>query len=106
MDESILKNTINFFCFHQDDVEFIWHGGEPLLAGKNFYRKVSSLQEKWLSKGKRITNFLQTNGTLVDESWASLFASIGFTIGVSLDAPEAFHNKFRKSYIQLRSATL
>lgn len=95
MSREVLHATIDFFCSHQDNVEFTWHGGEPLLAGMEFYRDVSRLQKSWSSRGKRISNFIQTNGTLIDDEWAELFKEIGFFVGVSLDAPADVHDKLR-----------
>jgi len=95
MSQEVLQTTIDFFCSHQNDVEFTWHGGEPLLAGMEFYREVSKLQKQWISRGKKISNFIQTNGSLVDDEWAELFKEIGFFVGVSLDAPASVHNRLR-----------
>ena len=44
------------------EVTFVWHGGEPLMAGLDFYRKAVDLQKKYAG-GKVIVNSLQTNGT-------------------------------------------
>ena len=30
-----------------DTVQFCWHGGEPLLLGKGFYRRALALQKKY-----------------------------------------------------------
>ncbi len=78
-----------------DTVTFCWHGGEPLLAGIDFYRRAVELQRKYAG-GKRIVNTLQTNGVLVDEAWCELFAAYEFLIGVSLDGPEEIHDAFRR----------
>ena len=91
-----LKATIDFFCRDQDDIEFIWHGGEPLLAGIDFYRKAVELQIPWKQQGKRITNFIQTNGTLVTSEWAKFFAENNFFVGVSLDGPKKYHDQVRR----------
>ena len=53
----------------EDIITFSWHGGEPLLAGIDFYRKIVRLQTKYKPSGKRIINGIQTNGTLLDEKW-------------------------------------
>lgn len=48
---------------------FSWHGGEPTLAGLDFYREAVALQKKYNKDGKRIINGIQTNGTLLDDNW-------------------------------------
>ncbi|MFH1137107.1 MAG: anaerobic sulfatase maturase [Pseudomonadota bacterium] len=75
-------------------VDFAWQGGEPTLPGIGFYRRALELQKKY-NNGKRITNSLQTNGTLIDEAWCEFFARNNFLIGLSLDGPEAIHDAYR-----------
>lgn len=29
-----------------DEVDFIWHGGEPLVAGRDFFRKIIEFQSE------------------------------------------------------------
>jgi uncharacterized protein len=78
-------------------ISFSWHGGEPLLAGLDFYRKAVALQKKFNGSGKRIINGIQTNGTLLSEAWCSFFADGEFLVGISMDGPEALHNRFRRA---------
>jgi uncharacterized protein len=78
-------------------IPFSWHGGEPLLAGLDFYRKAVELQKKWKPDGRSIINGIQTNGTLLNESWVRFFAEENFRVGISMDGPEAFHDRFRKT---------
>jgi uncharacterized protein len=91
-----LKAVIDFFCYDQDDIEFIWHGGEPLLAGLEFYREAVEIQRVWEKQGKKITNFLQTNATLITPEWVRFFKENDFLIGVSLDGPKEFHDQVRR----------
>jgi uncharacterized protein len=74
--------------------EFIWHGGEPLLAGLPFFKEVRRIQKN-VFKEYKIENSLQTNGTLMKEDWIRFFLDEGFHIGVSLDGPEQIHDKNR-----------
>ncbi|MDE6551315.1 MAG: radical SAM protein [Clostridia bacterium] len=68
-----------------DSVYFAFQGGEPLIAGKDFFRYFIDKTKELNSKGSVIYYALQTNGTLVDEEWADIFKSAGFLIGLSLD---------------------
>lgn len=78
--------------------EFGWQGGEPTLAGLDFFRKVVELQRKYQKPGQTITNSLQTNGTLLDDDWAKFLADENFLVGISLDGPPQWHDKFRRDH--------
>lgn len=99
MSDSILSEYIrqHIEATTEETVFFSWHGGEPLLAGLDFYRKAVEIQKKYLPAGKKVLNGIQTNGTLINEEWCSFFADEGFIAGVSIDGPEPFHNRFRKA---------
>lgn len=71
---------------------FIWHGGEPLLLGQEFYRKAVWLQERYRQPDQLVSNALQTNATLLDDEWLDLFAACRFSLGVSLDGPAHLHD--------------
>ncbi len=76
-------------------VHFGWHGGEPTLAGLEFYRSVVELQRRYLPTGWRCVNNLQTNATLLDEGWCSFLAESRFAVGISIDGPAAVHDANR-----------
>jgi uncharacterized protein len=76
-------------------IRFSWHGGEPTVLGLDYFRKVVALQRKHQPPGRRIANGIQTNGTLIDEGWASFLASEGFAVGLSLDGPREMHDRHR-----------
>jgi uncharacterized protein len=98
MDDEILVQYIrqHLKANTSKTVMFSWHGGEPLLAGIDFYRKATDIQKIYLPKGKSILNGIQTNGTLLNDEWCRFLKSEGFIIGLSLDGPEPLHNQFRK----------
>ncbi len=77
------------------NVNFSWHGGEPTLLGLDFFRKIVALQRRHQPYGRRITNGIQTNGTLLTEEWCRFLAAEGFSVGLSLDGPEALHDRHR-----------
>jgi uncharacterized protein len=76
-------------------VNFIWHGGEPLVRGREFYDRALYLQDRCRRKGQVIKNSIQTNGTLVNEKWAEYFKTYGFNVGLSVDGPKELHDAQR-----------
>ena len=97
MSDDILEKYIkqHIEASSDDTIFFSWHGGEPLLAGIDFYRKVVSMQKKNLPSGRKVLNGIQTNGTLLDEEWCHFLKSENFIIGISIDGPPDLHNKYR-----------
>jgi uncharacterized protein len=82
----------------EETVFFSWHGGEPTLAGIDFYRKAIELQKKNLTAGKKLLNGIQTNGTLLDEEWCRFLSAEKFIAGISLDGPAEIHNRHRQNF--------
>lgn len=97
MPENILKKLIkNSLQINNNRVKFLWHGGEPLLAGINFFKNVITLQKKYqTSQFQQISNHLQTNATMIDSEWAAFFKNNFFKISTSIDGPDWLHNKYR-----------
>lgn len=91
-------------------VSFIWHGGEPTLAGLEFFRLAVQLQKKYLPYGWSCWNNLQTNGILLDDAWCAFLAQEHFDVGLSLDGTAALHDASRRdrgghgSYQRARAA--
>ncbi|GAA3585602.1 anaerobic sulfatase maturase [Gibbsiella greigii] len=98
MEENVLRAYIqqNIACSPTAEVMFAWQGGEPTLAGLDFYHRALAYQRQY-ANGKTIRNTLQTNGVLLDDSWAAFLAENQFLVGVSVDGPQALHDKYRKS---------
>jgi len=74
---------------------FGWQGGEPTLAGLDFFRQVVGLQQRFGVSGQVVGNGLQTNGLLIDREWARFLAQYNFLVGVSLDGPQEIHDRYR-----------
>lgn len=94
MDYNTLENVIvKFAHFNGPEVKtrFIWHGGEPLLMGFEFFAKIAEIQDK-LGPEYTFSNGVQTNGTLLTEEFVDLFKEKSFGVGVSLDGPQWLHD--------------
>lgn len=89
--EKFIKNTLSSF----DGVRYIWHGGEPLLAGLDFYRNVIKFQNEHRRTNQTVINGIQTNATLIDDRWGRFFRENNFYVSVSLDGPKDLHNLHR-----------
>ncbi|HLN20073.1 MAG TPA: anaerobic sulfatase maturase [Bacteroidales bacterium] len=94
MSDEVLEKCIrdHFEATSSPLVTFSWHGGEPLLAGIDFYRKAGSIQRKLAPRNVTILNGIQTNGTLLTEEWCRFLAEEKFFVGISIDGPEHLHN--------------
>ena len=92
--------------FRSDPVTFTFHGGEPLLAGADFYRQALPLLTGELSHLE--PNFaLQTNLWKLTPELADVLAQYNIPIGSSLDGPqelndlqrsEGYYEKTMKGY--------
>jgi uncharacterized protein len=98
MSEALLEDYTRQYIEAQNvpEVTFAWQGGEPTLMGLDFFRKAVELQEKYRRPGMKISNALQTNGTLLDADWCQFFHDHGFLIGLSLDGPQHLHDTYRQ----------
>ena len=96
MDEATLTRLIRGFLVLPFPAHtFAFQGGEPLLMGEAFYRKLLALQRRYARPGAQITNCVQTNATLLTPTLAQFFAENRFLLGVSVDGPAAVHDQRR-----------
>ena len=86
--ELIFKNIDEFLKARPlEKVQVIWHGGEPLLLGVDYFSKAYELQEKHCSDTKRrINHAIQTNLTILDENFLAAFRKLGINqVGTSFE---------------------
>lgn len=96
IDSSILEKFIKeYMQITKGFASFAWQGGEPLLAGTDFFKEVVRLQAQYAPKNTIISNALQTNATLLNDEWAQFFKQYHFLIGVSLDGPKQINDARR-----------
>ena len=77
------------------EINFTWHGGEPLMRPLDFYRKAVALQARYGS-GRQIANCLQTNGLLLNDDWCRFLHDEGWLVGLSIDGTQAMHDAYRQ----------
>lgn len=73
-----------------------FQGGEPTLAGLDFYRDlVAYVTAHENPKKLKVHYALQTNGYLINEEWAEFLGKNHFLVGVSLDGLKEIHDRYR-----------
>ncbi|MGO9419283.1 radical SAM protein, partial [Roseiarcus sp.] len=86
-------------------VDFVWHGGEPLLRGRKFFEMLIGEQK---SRPTRVsyTNSIQTNATELSDDMVDFLTANQFQIGLSLDGPTTLTDEARRmrSKVDRRSA--
>lgn len=97
MTDELLETYIRDYIQLQQtpDILFTWHGGEPMLRPLSFYRQAVRLQ-RYYGRGRRISNVIQTNGTLLTEEWCEFLHDEGWLVGISIDGTEEMHDAYRK----------
>ena len=97
MSDDLLENiTAQYLRAMPVRCAFNWQGGEPLLAGIDFFRKAVGLQKARALPGQRVENNIQTNGTLLTDDWCRFLKDNQFLVGISIDGPEGLHDAFRR----------
>lgn len=79
-----------------EEIVFGWQGGEPTLAGIDFFQRAIELQRMHAPPGKRCANAIQTNGILLDDAWCVFLREQGFLVGLSIDGPADLHDRYRR----------
>jgi uncharacterized protein len=75
----------------------VWHAGEPLALPPAYYDEaIAALQER-LGGHAVLTYSIQTNATLIDDRWCTLFKTRDIRVGVSVDGPAALHDAHRRT---------
>jgi uncharacterized protein len=78
-----------------DNLAVVWHAGEPMVLPIDFYRNAFRMIDRLKPAGVEVAHSFQTNGTLIDEAWCAFFAEERIGVGVSIDGPKQFHDRYR-----------
>ncbi len=91
--EHVISETL---AFAERQCTIAFQGGEPTLAGLDFYRKCLELEKKYNKKNIKIFHALQTNGYALDNEWCTFLAEHDFLVGLSVDGIKAAHDAYRR----------
>ncbi|MBR4888366.1 MAG: radical SAM protein, partial [Clostridia bacterium] len=73
-------------------VSFAFQGGEPTLAGLEFFRDFTAYAAEHCPKNTTLAYSLQTNGTLLTDEWCAFLKEHGFLVGLSMDGHKKEHD--------------
>ena len=87
MSDEILSLTLKkAFDFADREINIVFSGGEPAMAGLKFYKSaVDYIQNYNKSKNLGVNLFFRTNASLIDEEWAIFLKKYRFTVEISID---------------------
>lgn len=77
-------------------VSFLFQGGEPTLAGLDFFRSFVSRVDETFPRDLKVQYAIQTNGTRLGGEWLRFFREHQFLVGLSLDGTRECHDRFRR----------
>jgi radical SAM protein with 4Fe4S-binding SPASM domain len=93
MEIACFEKLVGLLSNYTEKVQIIWHGGEPTLAGIEWYERAYHVLSKYPML--EIESSMQTNGTNLNCQWVDLFKTYCISPGVSYNA---FHQESLRSY--------
>lgn len=101
MSESVITHVADRALQHavknsRPFVEFIFHGGEPLMGGiKHLRFLVQILEDKFRGRGIGLKFAMQTNGLLLSDEILSFCLEKNILVGISIDGPPKINDIYR-----------
>lgn len=86
--DDLLRQMFQITIPFYEKVTFIWHGGEPLSMGLDFFTKVVKFQEEVNKTSVVVRNSIQSNLTLLNADYAKGLLDLGYHIGGSYDGTQ------------------
>lgn len=74
-----------------DQLTLGFQGGEPTFAGLSYFQAIVALV-KAQTKQIQVHYAIQTNGTLINESWCRFLKENNFLVGLSIDGHPLYHD--------------
>ena len=96
MSDATVDNLIKkAFAASPSGVFFAFQGGEPTLAGLEYFEKFVAKVNEVNVGGAPVQYTLQTNGLNINPEWAMFLHKHNFLVGLSCDGDAAVHNALR-----------
>jgi uncharacterized protein len=79
-----VAGSVNPWAAADTRFSVVWHGGEPLAAGRDHLAAL-------MAPFEGVEHHVQTNATLIDDAWCDFFQAHDMRVSVSVDGPEALN---------------
>jgi uncharacterized protein len=79
-------------------VSIILHGGEPLLAGRDWFHRTVECFRRAGGEDVRFFFAVQTNALPINQAWVDLFREYSMSVSVSLDGPPHINDRARVNF--------
>lgn len=76
-------------------VKLSFHGGEPTMIGPRAFEAACEALESSVGLAAELSLSLQTNGVLINDRWAEIFARHRVGVGISIDGPAEVNDRYR-----------
>lgn len=99
MSQATISDTFRFLLADQNlvphRITVVWHAGEPMVLPLAFYREAFEIARQCNKREVVVEHAFQTNATLITQEWCDFIRATGIKVGVSLDGPKPFHDRYR-----------
>lgn len=75
-----------------NEVQIDFHGGEPLIIGKDKFAKYCRILQETIAPICTLTFCIQTNAILIDEKWIEIFEEYDVNVSTSLDGSKEIND--------------
>ncbi len=92
---SILLEKAMAYIGEGGSLSILFQGGEPTLAGADYFRSFTELAGRLLPKDASIQYSIQTNGYQLSDELLTILKKHRFLVGISMDGCRALHDSHR-----------
>lgn len=94
----LLDITVGDQSHAQHTFDFLFHAGEPLAIGLEAFKRYIDQVIDCAVPGVKYSFSVQTNGTLINQKWATFLREYDFSVGISIDGPAHVNDVVRVNW--------